>query len=154
MGNCRLVHRRGDTIFCHGDNFTGQDVADKLRANRVKSGRFRSQHVARLRLAQTQRPIAEGIAHAVNRLSRAGHKRVGSFQHAHDFFDFLFDGGFPRPRDELHDDFGIHRRLEIGALQKELPTKRRRIDEIPIVRERQRAFLALHLERLDIARNG
>ena len=153
-GRLFSIHRAMDAVIINSYNFSGKDIADKFRVNRIKGRRFRTKYITAFCLAQRHRTIAEGIPESVNCLIGTRHNGICAADFIHDALDPVLHHGCSCMGKEFDNDLRIHGGLESRSALKESVSENFCIHQIPVVGKSQRPFRAFQLQRLDIARNG
>jgi hypothetical protein len=144
-------HRLGvvAAVVVDPDHLAGQDVAHHLCPDEVERAGLRGEHVVVADAAERQGPDTEGVAEGDERPVRDRDDRVGAAQPAHRRGDRLRERRRV-VREERGDHLGVGGRPEPHARGEQLVAERRRVDEVPVVPERDRARGAVVHDRLGV----
>ena len=138
------------SLLVDPDDLPGRDVPHRLRADEVEGARLRGDDPVVADPAEGERPDPERVAEGDERAVGDGDDRVGALEAAHGRRDGLRE----RRRiasEKRSDDLGIGARGEPDAGREELLPQRLRIDEVPVVPERDRPRRPVEDERLRVA---
>ena len=140
------AHARG--IGHH--HLAGLDLPLELRLDQVERAGLAGEHRGTAQLAHHQRPEAERVAHGDDRVRGEEQERVGAAHLREGLLDALSRGALALAGDEVQEQLGIGGALEDRALRLQGGAQLLRVDEVAVVRHRDRPGRALEHERLGV----
>ena len=103
--------------------------------------------------AEDQRPHAERVAHAHQRLVGQRDQRIGA-DHLLQRIDQPVDhGGIQADRDQVDEHLGVGGGLEQAAAAHQRPAQHVGVGQVAVVRDREAAELEIGIQRLDVAQD-
>ena len=140
------------------DDLAGLHVAHEVGADDVERAGLAGQHPAAGALgadaAEDQRPHAERIAHAHQRLVGQRDQRIGA-DHLLQRVDQPIDhGGIQADRDQVDEHLGVGGGLEQAAAAHQRAAQHVRVGQVAVVRDREAAELEIGIQRLHVAQDG
>ena len=147
------VKFRMDAGAADDHHFPRFQLPVEFRLQMVQSAGFRGYGPAPAgQPSEAQRAYAQRVAGRDDRIGRQQCQRVGPLQHPHPGKNPFRPGGAGRIRQQVGDDLRVGGRLK-GAMPRrpQLFPQFRRVDDVAVVRHRQRPVQALHQQRLGVA---
>ena len=139
------------------DDLARLDVADEVGADDVERAGLAGQHPAAGALsadaAQDQRPHAQRVAHAHQRLVRQRHQRVGADHLLQRVDQTVHHGGIQADGDQMDEHFGVGGGLEQAAAAHQGAVQDMRVGQVAVMRDREAAELEIGIQRLDVAQD-
>ena len=144
--------RRCDLGALQRDDLAGRDLVDLDAAERVQRARLRGDGVAAVRQpADAQRPEAPRVAHGDHPVGGEHDQRVRALPRRQRALEALL----PRPPagrgEHQRHHLGVAGGGEAEAAAEQLLAQRRRVDQVAVVGDGERAVHRLDEERLDVA---
>ena len=143
-------------VVAQGDDLAGLDLADGLRSpgcaarpvSEASGMPAAGQH------AHAQRAEAPRVAHRKDAVAGQDHQRVGALPLRHGIADALHPGVALRPGQHHRDHFGIGGGRQAHPALQQFLAQFGGIDQVAVVRHRQRPVLRLDQEGLGVARRA
>ena len=154
-GTSAGVLAAGHTVFRHHHQFARQHVALVLGAQQIEGAGLRGEHnrvgpVWILDAPHRKRPEAARIARGKDAVARHHHDRESAFDLAQRVGNRIDERAGLRVRNQLHDDFGVGRGLEVSAVALQPCAHVAQIHQVAVVRDRDQALGRVHADRLRI----
>ena len=162
-----LVAERADrahAVVVDDDDLARLDVAHELGADDVERAGLARQHPGRLAIGlpvlvlidppQDQRPHAERVAHADQRLLAQHHQRVRAQHLLQCVGQPVGDAGVEADGDQVDEHLAVGGGLEDAASTHQGAAQAGGVGEVAVVADRQAAELELGIERLHVADQG
>ena len=143
-----------DAVCGDGDDLAVLDLAHEFGADDVERAGLGRQHVRGAKLAQHQRPDADGIACADQHVVGQADERIGAFDLQQRIDEALDDAPALGAGDEVQDDLGIGGRLADGAGGDEVAPQRESVGEVAVVGDGEAAGVEIGEQRLHVAQDG
>ncbi len=118
-------------------------LAHELGADNVERAGLGGEHPRLAKLAEDERPDAEGVARADQFLVGEADQRVGAFNLEQGFDQLLDEALFLASRHEMQDHLGVGGRLADGAFFDEGVAQRQRVGEIAVMAQREAAGIQI-----------
>src|SRR6516225_50727 len=138
---------RANAVIIDDHDLARLDFPDEFGVDQVKGARLRSEDEGIVQSPQNQRPKPEWIPHADNLFFAHQYEGKGSFYLADRFYGILIAA---RLSQEMQDDFAVNRRLKDRTTRFQFVTEDCRVDQVPVVRDRQLAPAAIDHQRLGV----
>ena len=142
--------RRRHALPGQPHDLTGLDVAVELRADEVERAGLRGHHGRSFADPQREGADSVGVPRGEDPVPREDENRVRAADLEERFGEGRREVGRLRPRHEVEDDFRVRRRGEKRAGGLELRANLTGVDEVSVVRERERPATGREHDRLGV----
>src|SRR5688572_28235844 len=127
---------RANPVAVDREDLSALDVALERGANEIERTRFRGNDPPLTEAPEDEGTPSAGIARGEERVADDDEERERPFDALQRIGQTLVRLLAARACDPMHEDLGIHRRRKDGAHVLELATQLRRVDDVPVMRER------------------
>jgi hypothetical protein len=145
------AHARQRIAAFDGNHFAGAHFANRPRFDQIERACFRGDHDRVAKTAEDERPETVGVARGVNTPRREYDDRVRPLDLRERIDERTLETALFRTRDQVDDDLGVGHRVEDGAVRLQPPPDLRAVDEVPVVRQRDRPLARRRDQRLRVA---
>ncbi len=142
---------RAQAVAVDDHDLAGLDVAHETRADDVERAALGGQDPRVLEAADAERPHAQRVAHAVQRLVGQHQQGIGALDPAQRIDDAVDHRRVFRAGDQVVDHLGVGRRLEQAAHAHQFLAQDVGVGEVAVVGEGQAAEVEIGEDRLDVA---
>src|ERR1700686_2346675 len=138
---CELVddaHTRQRLVALDGDDLAGTHLTDRLRLDEVEGAGLRGDDDRFAEPPENERPESVRVARGVNAARCQEDDGVRPFDLRERIDQRAFESDLPRTRDQMDDDLGVRHGVEDGAVRLEPPADVGTVDEVAVMRQRDR----------------
>ena len=149
-----MLRARAYAVFIDYDDLARFNIAQEIRANRVKGAAFRCKHIcAAARFSDAERAEPVRVAHADELGGRSEHQGICALKLVHRLAHRLFDGRRLKPllHDHIGDGLRVAGGLENGAAKLQLLPQLLGIYQVAVVRDRHAPLAMVYHNGLRVA---